>query len=76
MADKNEGDTNNNMIYMDDRRERTKDVQKIDEQNFDQVILIGVNCTCYFDRCHGNNVNSSFSVINLQFIIKTPCYVF
>lgn len=73
MADKNEGDTNNNMIYMEDRRERTKDVQKIDEQNFDQVILIGVICTCYFVRCHGNNVNSSFSVINLQFIIKTPC---
>ena len=73
MADTNEGDTNNNVINVDDRRQRIQDVQKIDERNFDQVMLIWVICTCYFVKRHGNNVNSSFSVINLQFIIKTPC---
>lgn len=40
MADTNQEDTNNNVINMDDRREGIKDMQKIDDQNFDQVILI------------------------------------
>lgn len=40
MADTNEGDTNNNVINVDDRRQRIQDVQKIDERNFDQVMLI------------------------------------